>query len=203
MRKFVLLILSCLLSSCATRPGVPSDYKLDSASKNGLVVGTITYETSIGQYSLSWTSLDEKLPFIASVGYSMWPPLGPEFDDLLSAKGGTFAIEVPAGEYKLKRWFIRQGYIGHAAQNDIGARFQVEAGKITYLGNVNFQKNDEVALEDKASRDIPALKARFAAVKSSPIAFSISSGAKVEAIGGGSDRRFDSPSYIPIIVRSR
>jgi len=206
MRRLVALTALCaFLASCAspsaTRTSVAADHKLDSTGTMGLVVGSITYDSGLGVYSISFGKDAARPDQVASVGWSMWPPLGPVYDDDLKAKGGTFAIEVPAGEYKLAKWFIRQGYIIYKAEQTIGIPFTVEAGKVTYLGNIHFQESGEVSLRDRSSRDIPTLKARFSAVKAADVGLSIAEGFNLDAIGGATQRSMQMPAlpvYVPI-----
>lgn len=202
----VALSVCAFLSSCASpgaRLSVAADYKLDPGSPTGIVVGSITYDTGLGVYSVSWTPAAGGRGYAGSVGYSMWPPLGPEYDPDLKAKGGTFAVEVPAGEYTLQRWSQRAGYVIYSATRPIGLTFNVQPGKVTYLGNFHFLKSDEVSLEDRSSRDIPVLKTRYAAVKSADVAMSIADGFSLQAIGGESQRRVQTPAYLPIVVPAK
>jgi hypothetical protein len=124
-------------------------------------------------------------------------------DNELKARGGTFAVELPSGNYLLKRWFIRQGPWTYAANRDIGIPFAVEAGKSTYLGNFHFDPNSEVVLKDEAARDLPVLRSRFSVLTSAPLALALSPGAIVEKIGGNYDTRLDLPAYVPVVVPVR
>ena len=198
MRYLLALLSLALFSSCGTTSGVARDFKLDPSGPNGLVVGTITYETFTGAYGLGWKTQQGQARFTASVGFSNWPPLGPEYDPDLKAKGGTFAVVVPAGEYSVHGWWIRQGLTIYSPSTPVDIPFTVAAGKITYLGSLNFRKSDDVTLEDRAERDFPVLRARYHAMTNSPIAVAIAPGTKVESFGGEMNKRFLTPIFIPV-----
>ncbi len=197
------LVSFVFLSSCASpasQSSVAADYKIDAAGTRGLVVGSITYDSGLGLYSIAWSPIAGGPGYAGSVGWAIWPPLGPEYDDDLKAKGGTFAVEVPAGEYRLQKWSQRAGYMVYSAERPIGLTFRVEPRQVTYLGNFHFHKSDEVSLEDRSLRDIPILKARFTAVNAAVVGMSFASGFSLRAIGGDSQRTMDTPGYIPIFV---
>ena len=196
--RIVVLILCCLLSSCSTTRGIPRDFKLNPSGTDGLVIGTITYSSFTGSYNVGWSSPDRKAVFWAGVGFANWPPLGPEFDDDLKAKGGTFATVVPAGTYAIRGWRIQQGMTIYAPSSPIAVPFTVEPGKTTYIGNFHFAKSDVVSLEDRSPRDLPILRSRYEAVSNSPLAFSIAPGTKIESLGGEMNKSFMTPIFIPI-----
>ena len=193
------LVVSC--ASPAARQSVDADFKLNPNGTTGIAVGSITYDTGLGVYSVSWTpSAGGTGVYAGGVGYAMWPPLGPEYDSDLKAKGGTFAVEVPAGEYTLQRWSQRAGYMVYSSKRPIGLTFTVLPGKVTYLGNFHFNKSDEVSLEDRSSRDIPILKARYGSVRAADVGMSIADGFSLQAIGGEVQRTMDLPAYRPILI---
>ena len=193
-------VMCACASPAATRSSVGADYRLDPTGTKGLVVGSITYDTGLGVYSIAWTPSAGGPGYVASVGWALWPPLGPEYDDDLKAKGGTFAVEVPSGDYTLQKWSQRAGYIVYSAERPIGLTFSVKPGEVTYLGNFHFHKSDEVSLEDRSSRDIPILKARFGAVKAADVGMSLANGFSLQAIGGATQRRMEAPAYMPIVI---
>ncbi len=178
--------------------GVDRDFKLDPAGPNGLVIGTITYDSFTGAYRVAWVARQGGAVFDAGVGFANWPPLGPEYDTDLKAKGGTFVVSVPAGDYNVRGWTIRQGMTIYSPSTPVDIPFRVEAGKATYLGNFNFRKSDDIVLEDLAERDLPVLRARYSAVADAPLAASIERGTRIESLGGRQDKRFLTPVIIPV-----
>jgi hypothetical protein len=201
--RSLLLSFTVLLSSCAATNSVPPDFRFGPQSAQALVVGSITYDSGLGAYGVSATSRDGSSVFGASVGFSQWPPLGPEFDEALKKKGGTFAVAVTPGQYTLQRWGIRRGSMVSAAAQPIGLVFKADAGRVTYLGNFHFDKNGDVTLSDQAGRDLPVLQARHPAAALAATAYAIPSGARLERIGNTTTPRVDDRFYAPTPSPSR
>jgi hypothetical protein len=196
MRWLPIFSLPLLVSSCATN-STPPDLRFNTESTQALIVGSITYDSGTGVYSVAATSRHGSSVFSARVGYPLWPPLGPEFDDALQKKGGTFAVPVTPGQYTLQRWSIRQGQRMFHPEQPIGLVFKADAGKVTYLGNFHFDANGEVALSDQAARDLPILRARLPAAAIATPAYSIPAGARLERIGNAEAKRVDTVFYAP------
>lgn len=169
----------------------------------GLVVGTITYEPFGGKYSVSAINkLDNKLNIELSAGSSQWHPFAKVTDDDLKMRGDTFAIEASAGEYLMGRWHIQQGPKWYNGTRPLGFTFRVEPGKVTYLGNIHFVAKEYVNLQDMSERDLPILEARFPAIKTTPMAFAIAKGTKLERLGGEADWGMRmTPLFVPVVPR--
>jgi hypothetical protein len=198
MRILLPLFVSVLSACAAPSGGVSTDYKLHASGIRGLVVGSITYDTSTGSYGVSWYLRNGSARYDVRVGSSIAPAIG-EYDTGLQAKGGVFVAEVFAGTYTLRDWTIVQGRTVYSPKEFIDVPFTVEGGKVTYVGNVHFLSNDSVLLLDRADRDLPVIRARFEAVRSAPLAFSIAPGTKIEQLGGEMDKRFlPSIIFVPV-----
>lgn len=198
LRRAALFAALALLSGCAS---VPKDFQFDPSSSDGLIVGSITYESSIGQYSLVIAAPGGKF-LVASVGYSMWPPLGPLQDEKLGTRGGTFALAAPAGEYQIVGWQIKQGY--KTTRNTVPISIPLVVGKAgtSYVGNLHFSPHwDDNRLRDMSERDLPVLASRYDAIKSAPVAFTIAKGTELPKFGGEYSSRYQMPIIIPIVVR--
>jgi hypothetical protein len=198
MRNFIQLLLALALASCAN---VPSDYKFNESSSEGLIVGSITYDTSIGLYALVVVPSAGSIQPRINVGYAMWPPLGPLTDDALKVRGGTFAVAVPAGRYEVIGWQITQGYKITRPTRPVSIPFTVEKGKASYLGNLHFDEDWKVALRDRSERDLPILMNRYDSLKTAPLAFTIAKGVDIQALGGDYDSRISPPGVIFIPIR--
>lgn len=188
-----------MLTSCAN---VPADFQFDASKDVGLIVGSITYESSIGLYALAVVGSSEATSTVRpkiDVGYSMFPPLGPLYDEALKAKGGMFAVAVPAGNYKIVGWAVRQGAKISGPGQRVDIPFVVERGKASYVGNLHFSPDWEVSLRDRAARDLPALSAKYDALKKAPLAYTIAQDTDLRGIGGEYQSRFDYSS-VPIFV---
>jgi hypothetical protein len=199
IRRALLVLSVALMTSCAN---VSSDYRFDPSKDEGLIVGSITYESALGLYSLVVTGTDPTTSVARpkiDVGYSMYPALGPTYDDALSAKGGTFAVAVPAGSYKIVAWFAKQGAKVSGPTRRFEIPFTVERGKASYVGNLNFSPDWEVSLRDRSDRDLPALAAKYSALKTAPLAYTIAQGTDLKNLGGEYQSRIDF-SAVPIFV---
>lgn len=201
-RLLASLAVAALLAGCAgaAHRGV-SEVKLDGAQ--ALVIGSITYDSGQGQYGIAAHGTVPVGPsnFSASVGYSLWPPLGPLFDDALQKRGGTFAVQVAPGEYRLTGWFIRQGYINYRSTDPIDIVFTVEPGRATYLGNVHFESSGAVTLQDRRERDLPIIESRVAALTQAPLSIALAPGTRIENLGKGMARSITLPPpviFIPV-----
>ena len=198
MLRALVACLAVVASSCAN---VPSDYKLDPAKPVGLVVGSITYESSIGEYGLVAQSIETSKRIVFKVGHGEWTPFTRMHDDDLGMRGGTFAVEVPSGEYRIVGWQVRQGFSTSRSTHPVEVPFLVQSGQSTYLGNLHFSPHWVASLHDQATRDLPILERRFRALRSSPLAIAISEGTHLEQFGGGYMSRTDIPIFIPVTVR--
>jgi hypothetical protein len=188
-----------LLSSCAN---IPSDFRFDPSKDEGLIVGSITYESALGLYSLIVVGESGAAaaahPMI-NVGYSMYPALGPTYDDALKAKGGTFAVTVPAGSYRIVGWRAKQGYKVSGPSRRFEIPFVVERGKASYVGNLNFSPDWEVSIRDRSERDLPALNAKYSALVTAPLAYTIAKYTDLKNVGGEYQSTMEMPS-MPIFV---
>jgi hypothetical protein len=133
--RFFSLLSIAALTACSN---ISSSYKFDPASEDGLIIGTITYDSSIGLYALVVSPPPAAPPPKIDVGYSMWPPLGPLFDETLKARGGTFAVPAKAGTYTIRGWAIKQGQKVSRPTSPVDIGFTVEKGKSSYIGNLHF-----------------------------------------------------------------
>lgn len=175
------LTAAFVLASCAgLAPREPS-------GTEGLVVGTITYDSSLGEYRVGLLSVDAEHPSLIRVGHSLWHPFVRMYDDDLKMRGAPFSVRLPAGDYRIAYWEVSQGQARSNSTAPIELPLRVEAGKATYLGNVHFSAHWEVSLNDEAGRDLPILKARFPEIEPLAILPAIEPGTKHERLGGAYD----------------
>jgi hypothetical protein len=184
------LIAFCtLLSSCAN---VSSDYTFDKNRATGLIVGSISYESGLGRYYLLISDATSSEPIQLGFGCKIVPCLFESINDTdFSAnetpkqRGGGFAVEVPAGRYRIVGWRVAQGYINSRSKAPIDLEFVVESGKASYVGNLHFDAGwKNVKLQDKASRDLPLLQKTYAVLQETPFAYTIAPGTEISKIGG-------------------
>jgi hypothetical protein len=196
MRLLLTLFIAALTASCASTNSVPSDFRFAPDSAQGLVVGSITYDSGMGVYGIDGSGRNGSSTFRAQTGYALWPPLGPEFDPALKKKGGTFAVSVAPGQYTLQRWNIMQGQRIYAAKHPLDLTFNVAPGQVTYLGSLHFDADGEVTLEDRSERDLPILRSRLPAIGNGVPAYTLRAGTKVEHIGNEPAARGAAPLYV-------
>lgn len=211
MRRWFMLLMGAaplLLASCAN---VPSDFKFDPKKASGLVVGSISYETSFGKYVLAAQSEESGTGVAFSIGCAFWPCFETT-DDPAYSKGetpkqraGGFALELPAGKYRLTGWWVRRGDFLSRSATPFSIPFVVEQGHASYLGNLHFDGEwENVTLRDRASRDLPLLNERYAALRAAPLAHTIAPGVEISKLGGAYDTRLEYrpvPIYIPVRPR--
>lgn len=196
MRILGLLMIAALVTSCASTTSVPNDFQFDAHSAQALIVGSITYESAIGRHGVEATARDGGPGFAAGVGYGAWPPLGPQFDEELRKKGGTFAVAVRPGQYTLQRWVVQSGQRTRAPAQPLLIPFNAVAGRMTYLGNFDFDADGNVTLADRAERDLPILRKRTPALGTAPPAVAIRSGARIDNLGKDDAPRVDPTLYV-------
>jgi hypothetical protein len=193
LASFVITLFGC----AATQPAVP-----ETNNPPGLVVGSITHETSNGTYSLGIAGKPGQRIRSPSVGAGMWTPFNKEMDEELKEKGGTYTLDLPAGEYRIVGWFIRRGSTDTRSAEPFEVPFSVEAGKISYLGNLHLDQHwENVTLRDRASRDMPILVKRLPKLASLEVAHTIRQGANLERLGNGYTSRSDIPFIMPTPAR--
>ena len=191
MRLALHLLLLLALSACATT-------NIPEGTPRGLVVGSVTYESSVGVYAFVITNKEGKRVASPGVGSGMWTPFLKEDDEDLKERGGTVNLELPAGEYRLVGWEVRRAQTTYRSSRPYEIPFLVEPGRATYIGNLHFDKHwENVALRDRASRDLPVLTKRVQQLGTMPVAYSIAAGANIEKLGHGFVGRTEAPIYFP------
>jgi hypothetical protein len=176
-----------LLSACAN---APPPVKLDADSSNGLVVGSISYESGIASFFLlaENTNTGQRVEF--RFGCPSYPCSTPWKDARFSTgetarqRGGGYAVAVPAGEYRIASWRAQQGGTGYHSTQPIDIPFKVEKGQVSYLGNLHFDEYwVDVQLRDRSARDLPALRESHPTIASAPMAFTIGEGTDLHELG--------------------
>ena len=119
--RFLLAPLVITLCACASNePAVTA-----TTIPPGLVVGSITHETSNGIYRLGIVGKPGQRIRAPSVGGGMLS-FSKQMDDDLKEKGGTFDMELPPGEYRIVAWSIRRGTTDTQSAQPFEIPFTVE-----------------------------------------------------------------------------
>jgi len=203
INKFLIALISCaLICSCAN---ISNDFKFDPNKATGVVVGSISWESSLARIHLYAQADSGDKPIRLSFGCDLVPCLTPWNDAAFSAsddpkqRAGGYAVEVPEGKYRLVAWEVVRGHWRSTSKAPIDIEFSVERGKVSYIGNLHFDAEwDNVQLRDKASRDLPALKAAYSILRTAPLSYQIASGLVINKVGGEYQTRLKGPIYIPV-----
>jgi hypothetical protein len=195
--RFLLAPFVITLCACASNEPAPSA----TTTPPGVVVGSITHETSNGTYRLGIVGKPGQRIQAPSVGGGFLP-FGKQMDDDLKEKGGTFELELPPGQYRIVAWSIRRGSTDTQSAQPFDIPFTVESGKISYLGNLHFDAHwENVSLRDRASRDMPVLLKRVPKLAALEVAYTIRKDANLERLGTGYKSRSDIPFIMPLPAR--
>jgi hypothetical protein len=187
--KTPLLLLAALaVASCASVP--------DSPDASGRLIGTITYESSLGEYRIGLTSDRLERPALVRIGH-LWHPFVRMYDADLKMRGAPFSVNLPAGDYRIAYWEVAQGQARTTSRTPIGIPVRVEKGRATYLGNLHFSSDWEASLREETARDLPILRARFPELAGMPIMSSIDAGTKRERVGGSCEGSLMGPAFSP------
>ena len=209
--KHLLLTLSLALSACAA-PNISKDFSMDKATAAGVATGSITYDGGYAAYRLHLENKSTGEKFIIEHGSSQTLNFKLAFKGEaphagLGKKGSPFAVELPAGTYAIKQWHISQGAANVVSTAPTGIEFTIQPHEAIYLGAFHFHEASRLAravtgsvvtLSDESARDLPVIRAQFAALASVPLTQSLSTGAKIENVGGPSDGKLTIPVFIPV-----
>lgn len=188
LRRLLRLLPLVTLAACAN---VSSDFKFDPSKPEGLVIGSISYESGLGRFFLVATSGTTAKPVEFAFGCALVPCLQPSDDPRFSRaevpaqRGGGFAVVVPEGSYRISSWRVARGYMMSRSAKPIDIEFTVVRGRASYIGNLHFDADwENVTLRDKADRDLPLLRNEYPALQAAGLAFTIAPGTVVSRLGG-------------------
>lgn len=197
-----------LLAACAT-PNVEQDFRLNPASNEGVVAGSVTYSGRYSGYSVRYRHLPSGTSgkFETGQGVALIPyvPKG-DFNDA-TLRGNVFAAALPAGDYEIFRWSVGSGAANVGPTVPFSIRFRVEPGKMVYLGNFHFTQTSSMGLtvtgatvtyRESIDRDLPIMKAKFPAFADVPIGYSIPRGTSQENVGGQFTTTITVPVFVPL-----
>lgn len=202
--RILSLSLVLWLSACASN--VSSNFKFNPNPTTGLVVGSISYESANAVFTLFArnTTTGDVVKFAAGCDAPcLFKSADGRFTDAQAPgqRGDGYAVEVPSGDYVITGWHVPRGGLRYNAARSPDIPFKVEAGKVTYLGNLHFDPHwEDVQLRDRSSRDLAALRTTYPVLASTPLAYSIAEGAVIHGVGGGYKTRMTAPTiyYVPV-----
>lgn len=207
MFRYLMLALIVVLQGCTTTKTIKNNYILNAETGNGILATSISYRGSYSGYSIFYQNIESevrgKVQFGEGVALIPIPPKG-DFSHL-NRKGEVFAIELPAGTYRVWNWGVSSGYARVRPMNPISVEFKVVPGKVTYLGNFDFVQTDsmgltvtgvEVRYSEQSEIDLDILLRKHPRIRVEDITFGIERNADYNDLGGGGRTNWD----IPIVV---
>lgn len=91
-------------------------------------------------------------------------------------KGRLVFLRLPAGEYELYTWKLREtdafGRVEHGPSNSFSYRFRVNPGSATYLGQLDLRidgKGAAMTVSDRRARDFALIRQKMPAIDSAQI----------------------------------
>jgi hypothetical protein len=204
---FILILTVIILTGCASTKNIKSNYSLNSQSGKGVLISSISVKGSYSGYSVYFQSIDnEHRGYIEFGAGTALLPIFPEGDfSHLDRKGEVFAVELPAGKYKVWRWGVASGYAFVKPAEPMSIEFEVIAGKATYIGNFDFIQTSSLGLtvtgvkvnySDQFKIDTGIIINKYPNIELSQIDKGIIDNAKYLGIGGNSSTNWD----IPIVI---
>ena len=172
---YILILIGIFLSSCATLPSLKIPQSFSSSNENGMIVGSIAFkneEPIFNGYTFYYTGngIDKiTAQKIVSITPEQMTKMKfkPDFYDREKAVY-YFSIEEPEGNYEFSnfRIFKNGGYIQSSSDIPINIEFEIEKGKVKYLGEIYVDYNQSfIGLNDESERDFRKLGEKFPNLK--------------------------------------
>jgi hypothetical protein len=193
IRTEVFIIGLALLSACATS-NISTSYQMGTNPHEGLLIGSVTtsandsVQTGGVQYIFRRVDNDESGMIFAEARGTMGRALmGENRKDIPGESGHLFVLRLKSGQYHFTQWLIQNGpYVVLSPRVSPNAKFSIEAGKATYVGNIHmkivpgigtinklFIENAIPVVRDRRERDIPLIIAGFPAVTEDNVRYEI------------------------------
>ncbi|MDR0227659.1 MAG: hypothetical protein LBI72_01110 [Flavobacteriaceae bacterium] len=170
------VVLSLILSSCATTPANKIPEIFMNNNVEGMIVGTISIEDRrpiFNQYFLHYDLEGEN-------NVSMWRMITIRPEQIIRLKlhpdfrdGGKavylFSVKATAGDYHFSKMRLHDngGSLYQRSYNiPINFPFKIEPGKVKYFGEIYLDfKGDVLMLSNKKERDLKYFEQRFPGLK--------------------------------------
>jgi hypothetical protein len=176
VKHLLTLLLASTLIGCGTA-NIRDDYKLDTASGEGLVIGSITYDGAMAEYRINYEREGGGTRNYFSAGAAMYPAMPRNDFPTNSFRGALFSSALPAGRYLIRKSSTSGGMVNSHSTNPETIAFEVAPGKATYLGNFHFVPvrrfniliGAKVIHLDQLARDQSVFHKRYPALTNTPI----------------------------------
>lgn len=204
---FNFLLITLFLTGCAATKKIKSNYSLSPQTGKGVLISSISVKGSYSGYAVYFQGVDnDHKGYIEFGSGSALLPIFPKGDfSYLNRKGEVFAVELPAGKYKVWSWRVASGYASINPISPMSVEFELIAGKATYIGNFDFIQTDSFGLtvtgvkvnySDQFKIDTEIIIKKYPNIDFSQIDKGIIDNAKYLGIGGDSNTNWD----IPILI---
>lgn len=122
---------------CVT-PNVKEDFSLAKNNMTGVVVGSLT-KTGYGHWppGYNYEQIDGNKSGNFNFNANMFERIISDFDGI---DGKLLVVELPVGEYQIFRWYTDAAYVNKASIKRFSIRFTVTPGEITYIGELNMNR---------------------------------------------------------------
>ena len=195
------------LSACVGPvPNVSESFKLDDASEQGVMVGSVKYKGAVSGYKVYFRGLDNETTGYLEAGKGLMllpiPPRG----DFSTIKGELYATELPAGEYEAWQWDVHSGAARTASTRPFSIKFNVRPGEITYIGSFIFTVTKQLGLtvtgvsvdyEERFAEDIAILRRDYPNLVGEQIYLGLERGLVKTDLGGSGSTRW---TMMPVMV---
>ncbi len=169
--SLLVLVVGC--KSTSTEEPSP-DYQLDASTQKGVVALTVSRSGAPGLElgSVVFRGIDNG----QVIDISLFDLVGVQKPDDDQFVGKLQLFTVPAGRYEIDRYRLASNQRGHIRINRV---FNVEAGKVNYLGNLDvflkrggsYRATIAFNFHNKFSRDFLMIKERYPQFKTTDFAF--------------------------------
>lgn len=170
--KYPILILTCLLlSSCISvkLPSTEIPKNIEMSEDEGIVIGALSIDKknytngAYFYYGIEGAEKGNKLDVISIIPpQTFYVHFEPDLFDGDKAVH-YFKIKKPKGKYRFyaRRTFKNGVQYAENMTYKLDIPFEIENGKIKYIGEINCKLDQSYEVNDKSERDLPKLKEMF------------------------------------------
>lgn len=178
-KSAVLCLLAILMTGCAVS-NVDRNFSLGNNPDQGVVIASVSFDRIGSRNFQAMFYLDEDIPGapvparrLEALAEHMTIRMGSQFKD---SYGQVLAISLPAGRHTISSWrLVRSaGYTLSPSEKMVPLEFQVEAGKVQYIGNLhlNLAEGNNVLglpviadaspeIRDRQDRDLAIIRKKY------------------------------------------
>jgi len=166
----LIILIILLFNSCAVKlPSTEIPQNLELSKDEGIIIGSLSIDkrnyTNGAYFYYGFENIAEgsKLDVISIIPpQTVYVHFEPDLFDEFKAVH-YFKIKKPKGKYRFyaRRTFSNGYSEARTVTYKLNVPFEIEAGKIKYLGEINCKKDQSYEFNDKSERDLAKLKEMF------------------------------------------